>query len=245
MRINSLELVQLAREGNTREYAAALKETGPAVLEEALDVYLRKGDADQTKQALQEILNLKNSLLTHVSRHTEELEQNSARVWNLNSQIQAGQYPGIQLNDGENQELSEVTALVNGQHYHRLARQMSAETTSVHLPGSGKLSGIRRFLEDLTIVQAAYIGAVPGDPVTGLAAGLVELRERLAQARVTPEEHALILAQREVHEWSRDNWLGLACDLGSKRIARDLVRPVVRPEVVHLPVTSLAEAGVG
>lgn len=81
--------------------------------------------------------------------------------------------------------------------------------------------------------------------MTGLAAGLVELRERLAQARVTPEEHASILAQREVHEWSRDNWFGLACDLGSKKIARDLVRPVVRPEVVHLPVTSVTEAGVG
>ena len=242
MKVDSSELIRLAREGSTREYVAALKETGSAVLRDALDTYLRKGDLEESQQALKEILDLKNSVLAHVQRDERETKRNREKVYELDRQIKSGEHPSIRLKGADNAELQLATSLVDGQSYRRLARECSQETTSVYVPYPKTPPGIRNFLLDLSEVQAAYVSASLAGPVPGLAAWLGELRERLEQARTYPVESGSIEANRQVHEWSRDNWFGVAIDLGKKSMSRDLVRENVRPEVLYLPNTSVSDA---
>ena len=160
--VNSQSLVRFAREGSAAEYAAALKGTGSAVLSNAMEVFCAMDrETENGRAAVDQIKDLKNSLIAHIERNQTETSTNLVGANAVAAKITAGQDPTHKL------EAAKVETLKNAplenrpnRVYDHLRKDWGAETTKVEVPALDGMSGLKKFLADLTAMQGLYTAAV-------------------------------------------------------------------------------------
>ena len=160
--INSQSLVRLAREGSASEYSAALKETGSAVLGNAMEVFCAMDrETEHGRLAVDQLKDLKNSLIAHIERNQTQTTGNLTGAKAAADKIKAGQDPNHQLLPAKTEELTNATLENRPGNTHKfLQKRWEAETTKIVTPAIDEMNGVKKFLADLTAMQGLYTAAV-------------------------------------------------------------------------------------
>lgn len=94
--LNSQSLVQIAREGTAQQFAAALKETGSAVLGNAVETFCQMDrETKQGATSVEQLKDLKNAIMVSINRNNQETAANLAGPTELQQSIKDRQSPPI------------------------------------------------------------------------------------------------------------------------------------------------------
>lgn len=158
--IESKQLLTLAKKGTAQEFSEALSQTGSAVLGNAVETFCQMDrESAQGQASVDQLKDLKNSLITYIGRHTAEVSANQTKGTELTEQVKSGSHPTHKLS-GETVEHLENARSFKGQEVQYLERISKPEAAVFHTPQVDDLAGLRKFLTDLTEVQGLYTAAV-------------------------------------------------------------------------------------
>lgn len=168
-------LIKLAREGGAEDFAIALREEGTSVMDRALETFFKMDrEAEDAQAAIAGMQDLKKSLMTYIDRDAQELELNRKAASSLQERIVSGEEPALKLAAAEVQTLRNAEPIwgVCSSENHLLKdgriedgeRRLTQETPHRIETGVSSLSGLKRFLRDLSSVQGLYaaVAMVPG-----------------------------------------------------------------------------------
>lgn len=160
--INSSNLVRLAREGSASEYAAGLKDTGAAILGNAVEVFCSMSrETEHGKEAVEQLKDLKNSLMSHIERQRASTAANRAGAKDAADSLQRGENPKYQLQAGHTEVLKDtVPVTCRAGAVKELKRVTGAEFAQVQAPSFDEMAGVKKFLADLTAVQGLFTASV-------------------------------------------------------------------------------------
>lgn len=161
--LNSQSLVQIAREGTAQQFAAALKETGTAVLGNAVETFCQMDrETKQGATSVEQLKDLKNALMVSINRNQQEMEANLAGPKELAQSIKDGKNSQFKLEQATVEDLVNTPSKLKGgdQVHPFLRREWGAECAELHLPATDALTGTKKFLADLSAVQGLYTAAV-------------------------------------------------------------------------------------
>lgn len=165
--LRSSELVRVAREGTAEQYVATLKETGSAVLGNALEVFSKMDrETEEGRISVDQLKDLKNSLIAHIDRNQKATQANEVQLKADVQAVNAGSHPSVKLAGAKTEELTNEASQLKkgGPAYANLKREVSAQEALVNAPEVDAMSGAKKFLADLTAVQGIFAAAalVPG-----------------------------------------------------------------------------------
>lgn len=158
--VNSKALLIAAREGSAENFAQALRETGTAVLGNAVETFCKMDrEGEQGAMAVEQLKDLKNAIISHLKAQETELKKNETNASSLKREVSEGTHPTHKLRPARTEELTNALA-GDGLTYQYLRRSDEKESAVLHLPQVDDMSGLKQFLADLTGVQGLFTAAV-------------------------------------------------------------------------------------
>lgn len=161
--VNSSQLLKVAREGSAQEFAHALRETGQAILANSIETFCQMDrESQQGLASVQQLKDLKNSIIASLERDTQGRAANLAAGENLREATAQGTHPQHKLEGTKVEVVNNVASLAykGGTVYETLQRTFKPESAVLHNPTVDEMKGVKAFLADLNSVMGLYTAAV-------------------------------------------------------------------------------------